>query len=147
MPGKKPLPVQLLQLRPDDLKSGSGIGLLNQWMANVVNAVNTGNGVAGRTILPSGIDVAGSTVTGLGKPTAPTDAVSSSHADANYSAAALRSQLDVGGSQALKGLTAIAAQIGKGISGTVTLAKLTTGGSNGSLTFTNGIITAFTAPS
>jgi hypothetical protein len=33
-----------------------------------------------------------------------------------------------------------------GITGTVALAKLTTGGTNGSLTFTKGLITAFTAP-
>lgn len=33
-----------------------------------------------------------------------------------------------------------------GVSGTVTLAKITVGGTNGSLTFTGGIITAFTAP-
>ena len=33
-----------------------------------------------------------------------------------------------------------------GVSGTVTLAKLETLGTNGSLTFENGIITAFTAP-
>jgi hypothetical protein len=35
---------------------------------------------------------------------------------------------------------------GGGYSGTVSLAKLTTGGSNGSLTLTNGIVTAYTAP-
>jgi hypothetical protein len=34
-----------------------------------------------------------------------------------------------------------------GISATVALAKLTTGGSNGSATFVNGILTAYTAPS
>lgn len=33
-----------------------------------------------------------------------------------------------------------------GISTTVTLAKLTTGGANGSLKVVNGIITAYTAP-
>jgi hypothetical protein len=34
-----------------------------------------------------------------------------------------------------------------GYSGTVALAKLTTGGSNGSLTVSNGLITAYTPPS
>jgi hypothetical protein len=33
-----------------------------------------------------------------------------------------------------------------GVSGTVTLVKLTVGGMNGSLTFTAGLVTAFTAP-
>ncbi len=33
-----------------------------------------------------------------------------------------------------------------GVSGTISLAKLTTGGSNGSITVTNGIITSFTNP-
>jgi hypothetical protein len=33
-----------------------------------------------------------------------------------------------------------------GVSGTVTLAKITGGGADGSLTFTNGRITAFTQP-
>lgn len=33
-----------------------------------------------------------------------------------------------------------------GITGTVALAKLTVGGTNGSLTFTKGLITAFVAP-
>jgi hypothetical protein len=33
-----------------------------------------------------------------------------------------------------------------GLSGTATLAKITTLGANGSLTFTNGIITAYVAP-
>lgn len=33
-----------------------------------------------------------------------------------------------------------------GINASVTLAKLTTGGTNGSLTFVNGILTAYTAP-
>ncbi len=36
--------------------------------------------------------------------------------------------------------------ISSGVSGTVTLLKLTGGGSNGSLTFQNGLITAFVAP-
>jgi hypothetical protein len=35
---------------------------------------------------------------------------------------------------------------GNGINATVTLAKLTVGGANGSITFTGGIATAYTAP-
>ena len=33
-----------------------------------------------------------------------------------------------------------------GYTGTVALAKLTAGGANGSMTFTNGILTSYTAP-
>jgi hypothetical protein len=44
-------------------------------------------------------------------------------------------------------VSAIQAILHPGVTGTVTLAKITGGGSNGSLTFTKGIITAFTAPS
>jgi hypothetical protein len=40
----------------------------------------------------------------------------------------------------------LATNLSPGVSGTVTLVKLTGGGSNGSLTFVNGVITAFTAP-
>jgi hypothetical protein len=43
-------------------------------------------------------------------------------------------------------VTAIQAIIHPGITGTVTLAKLTGPGANGSLTFTKGIITAFVSP-
>jgi hypothetical protein len=43
-------------------------------------------------------------------------------------------------------VTAIQAILHPGITGTVTLAKLTGGGTNGSLTFTKGIITAFVSP-
>jgi hypothetical protein len=38
------------------------------------------------------------------------------------------------------------AQLSPGISGTVTIAKLTVSGSNGSITFVNGIMTAFVQP-
>jgi len=36
--------------------------------------------------------------------------------------------------------------LSSGISGTVVLAKITTGGANGSLTLSNGIVTNYTAP-
>ncbi len=38
-------------------------------------------------------------------------------------------------------------KVASGSSGSVTLAKLTGGGSTGSLTFVNGLITSFSAPS
>jgi hypothetical protein len=43
-------------------------------------------------------------------------------------------------------LTALSAQIAGGQSVTMTLAKLTTGGTNGSITFTNGIETGHVNP-
>ncbi len=41
----------------------------------------------------------------------------------------------------------LVALISGGYSGSVTLAKLTTGGTNGTLTFTNGLLTGVVAPS
>jgi hypothetical protein len=37
-------------------------------------------------------------------------------------------------------------QLSVGISGTVTIPKLTNNGANGSITFVNGIVTSFTGP-
>jgi hypothetical protein len=160
----KPLPIQNVQFTEDEVKDPKQFAAkLNVFFQQLVPSVQSLQGVAGPSVMPSGIDVAGQTVTGLGAPQGPTDAVSSGHADSQYSAEALQPQLDLGGKNALKGLTglqitsnkqatsitAIQAILkpGTGISGTVTLAKITGGGSNGSLTFVNGIITAFTAPS
>jgi hypothetical protein len=43
--------------------------------------------------------------------------------------------------------SSIQSSLPAGYNGTVVLAKLTTGGSNGSLTVANGLITAYTPPS
>lgn len=48
--------------------------------------------------------------------------------------------------QSSSDLVSVQGQLAPGISGTVTLAKLTTGGNNGSLTFIKGIITAYVQP-
>ena len=45
----------------------------------------------------------------------------------------------------ITGLGPLATQAA-GFTGTVTLAKLTTGGTNGSMTLSNGVVTAYTAP-
>ena len=158
-PANTPLPIQNFQLTKSDLEDPS-LGRLNVMLQQVIQRVNAHSGVSGPTILPSGADVQGKTVTGLAAPTSPTDAISSGHADSQYGAASLSPQLDIGGSSALKGLTslqmtsnsqatsiaAIQSTLAPGASGTVTLAKITGGGANGSLTFAGGIITGFTPP-
>lgn len=42
--------------------------------------------------------------------------------------------------------TSLKRVLSPGVNASVTLAKLTTGGTNGSMTFVNGILTAYTAP-
>jgi len=148
------IPIQAPLFRAEDFAPENQYQFVNQWATQVTNAANLANGAVGPSVLPAGIDVAGGSVTGLATPKNPTDAVSLGHAEGNYSAPVLGPQLDLGGSSALKGLTglqikfnALPASLSKGISGTATLAKLTTLGSNGSLTFVDGIITAYVPPS
>jgi hypothetical protein len=107
-----PIPIQAIQLTPSDMQDPT-LGRLNNLLAQITQAANASNGSTGRTQLPAGVDVAGSTVTGLGAPQNPSDAVSAEHVAANYSAASLRAQLDIGGPQALKGLTLLAKNAGK----------------------------------
>lgn len=154
---QRPLPIQNFQLTPDDFKNP---GRLNTMMQQVITAVQALQGTGGRTVLPSGVDVQGDTVSGLGAPKSQTDAISQGHAESSYSAPVVGPQLDIGGKHALKGLTlvqmqanqnatdvaTILAKLAAGASGTITLAKLTGGGSNGSITVTGGIITAFVNP-
>lgn len=154
------VPIQRPNFRPEDLDPKGGLQYFNQFIDQLVNAANLANGAVGPSVLPSGVDVAGGKVTGLAAPTSPTDAISSGHAQANYSAPVLSKQLDIGGPNALKGLTglqmtsnsqaasisAIQATLEPGISATVALAKLTGGGANGSMTFVAGILTAYTPP-
>ena len=145
-----PVPVQWAEISATDLQTPAGIARLNQQLSQFATALNTGNGVLGPVVLPNGADVNGATVTGLGAPSGPSDAVSLSHASSNYGAPAVGPQLDVGGKNALKGLSNLYLQFnqfkGSGTSGTITLAKLTSGGTNGSITVVNGLITAFTNP-
>jgi hypothetical protein len=143
---KPVIPIQTPLFREDDFKPENSYQFINQWATQVTNAANLANGAVGPSVLPAGVDVAGGKVTGLGKPTGPTDAISSGHAEANYSAPVLAQQVDVGGPSALKGLTYLYLQMNKGASGTIPLAKLTGGGSNGSITVSSGLITAFVAP-
>lgn len=96
-------PIQSIQLTQKDLQDPS-VGILNSYLQQITNAVNAHAGANGPTVLPAGVDVAGGTITGLAPPTAPTDAVSASHAASTYSAAAVGPQLDIGGKFTLKGL-------------------------------------------
>lgn len=158
-PSGSSLPLQARQFTKEDFENPE---LFNVVFTQMINAVNQILGSGGPSILASGVDVRGSQVTGLGAPSGPTNAISQGHADATYSAAAAQPQLDIGGKYALKGLTAVygtttqqGTQIaaiqatlahGVGVSGTITLAKLTGPGANGSITVLNGIITGFVNP-
>jgi hypothetical protein len=94
-------PIQFTPLTKADLDDPN-LGFLNQVLTQFANGINAGNGAMGKTVLPSGIDVKGATVSGVGEPQAPTDAVSKGHAEKNYSAAALAPQLEGSGKYSLK---------------------------------------------
>jgi hypothetical protein len=157
-PAATPLPIQRVQFTAKDFAENPGS--VNVTLNQLIGAIQSLQGSSGPSVLPSGIDVAGSTITGLAAPTSPSDAISAGHAANQYSASSLGPQLDIGGKNALKGLTGlqmtsnsqastlatITATLATGVSGTVTLVKLTVGGTNGSLTFTAGLVTSFTAP-
>ena len=147
MPNSIPRQIQYTAMKKEDLQSDQGIAFFNQQMSQIVRALNQANGTAGKVVLKSGVDVAGSTVTGLGAPSDPTDAVSLSHASANYGPAAVGKQLDLGGANTMTGLANLYLLMGQSFSGTVVLAKVTGGGSNGALTVVGGIITEVVAPS
>lgn len=92
-------PIQFTQFTKSDFEEPS---YFNNVMQEMANAINAANGATGRTVLPQGVDVAGSTVSGVGEPQSPTDAVSKQHAQDNYSAAALRPQFESGGAHSLR---------------------------------------------
>jgi hypothetical protein len=160
MMAKQAMPIQFPVLRKEDFSSDSGLAVVNQHFAQIATFLNALTGVAGPTTLPSGVDVQGATVTGIGAPSGPTDAISFGHAQSQYSSSAQAPNLDIGGKNTLKGLAytyqqvqangpaiaAIQAQLAGGVSGTITLAALTVGGTSGSITVTNGVITAFVNP-
>lgn len=155
-----PLPIQFTPFRKEDFAKDGGVAFFNQFMQQIVNEVNRANGSAGKVVIPNGIDVNGATVSGVGTPQGPTDAISQAHAEGNYSAPAVGPQLDLGGKHALKGLTGVQIQantattniatiqnqLAAGFTGTIPLAKLTSGGANGSITVTSGIITSAVNP-
>lgn len=163
MESQKPNRVQFPILRKEDFGSDSGVAMLNLQFSQLATTINNILGDGGATQFPAGLDVQGSTVTGIASPSGPTDAVSQGHVSTNYGAQAQQPQLDIGGQHTLKGLAyvygqvapggtqttaiaAIQAILAPGISATVTLAKLTGGGTDGSMTFVKGILTAYTPP-
>lgn len=148
-PASNLLPIQYTTMTKEQFASDAGVTCHNQQMSQIVTTLNALLGSGGPTLLPSGIDVRGAKVTGLAAPTDPSDAVSAGHASATYSPAAVAPHLDIGGSQTLKGLAAVysVVQPGMGTSTTLALAKVTGGGSNGSVTIKNGVVTTFTPPS
>jgi hypothetical protein len=139
------VPIQAPLFREDDFKQ-EGVEYINQWATQVTLASNLANGSVGPSVLPSGIDMQGGRVTGLSAPQHATDAISSGHAETQFSAQSLQPQLDIGGKNTLKGLAYLYQLQSAGLTGTVALAKITGGGANGSLSFTNGLITGFVAP-
>lgn len=150
-PRQTPPPIQRVQFSKEDFTTESGVARMNTVMSQLTGAVQALQGSGGPSVLPSGVDVAGARVTGLAAPQHSSDAISAGHAQSQFSADTLGPQLDIGGSNALKGLTGLQIQqnrlqsaLAGGVSGTITLAKLTVGGTNGSITVTSGIITAFT---
>lgn len=104
-PSANPLPIQFTPFRKEDFTSEAGVSFVNQTLSQLTTTLNAMVGAGGPTLLPSGVDVRGASVTGLGLPNSPTDAVSLAHANANYGAEAQSSKLDVGGPNALKGLS------------------------------------------
>lgn len=148
-PSSNPLPIQYTTMTKEQFASDAGCAFHNLQMSQIVNTLNAILGSGGPTILPSGVDVRGGKVTGLAAPTDPTDAVSAGHAAASYSPEAVSPKLDIGGTNTLKGLAACysVVQPGIGTSTTMALAKITGGGSNGSITIQNGVVVKFVAPS
>jgi hypothetical protein len=139
VPSDRPNPIQNFQFTEEDFKNPARLNTLFQQLIPHVNALI---GAAGPSVLPAGIDVRGSTISGLGPPQSETDAISSGHANRQFSPEAIAPSLDIGGKIALKGLTglqitsttlqssiaALNAVLATGVSGTVVLAKITGGG-------------------
>ena len=99
-----PLPIQFSPFTLDHFQTKEGLAFVNLQFSQIVNALNRGTGQAGQVVIPAGINVAGANVTGLGKPSDPSDAVSLGHAQGNYGAPAVGPNLDIGGKNTLKGL-------------------------------------------
>lgn len=108
-----PRPLQFTPMRKEQFASDDGVSFFNQTIAQMINAINRQSGQAGPMVIPAGIDVAGGRLTGLAAPTDPSDAVSVAHADANYSPAVASPALDIGGKNALKGLTSLFLKVGQ----------------------------------
>ena len=152
LPAPTRVPLQFTPWRKEQFESREGIDFFNQSQQQIVNMLNYLMGHSGAVEFPAGIDMAGANIKGLAVPAGPSDAVPAGHAESNYGASSVSPKLDVGGSNSLKGVSSLFLALGKvatgkGLNATVVLAKVTVGGTNGSLTVQNGIVTAYTAPS
>lgn len=92
-------PIQYTQLTQSDLQNPA---MFNTLFGQVFTQLNAVLGANGKTKLPAGVDVGGSTISNVGQPVAATDAVSVTHAEQNYSAAAIAPKLEAGGSNTLR---------------------------------------------
>ena len=97
IPTSHPPPLQQVQLKQADLEDPN-LSFLNNLLTQMQTQISSLVGAGGPTPLPSGVDVKGATVKNIGPPVDDFDAVSKSHAEANYSAAALAPQLEAGNS-------------------------------------------------
>ena len=98
------LPLQPPIFRKEHFATDAGVSYVNQQMMQMAMAINASRGEFGPAVIPSGVDVQGASVTGLGSPSGPTDAVSAGHATTNFGAPSVGPQLDIGGTHTLKGL-------------------------------------------
>lgn len=112
--------------------------------SKVTDAVNGLLGYNGQINVSNDFSVNGNNVQNVADPVAATDALNLQTAEAKYSPTVVGPQLDVGGKTPLKGLTYLYSWRQKGLSVTITTAKLTGGGTNGSMTFVNGLLVAST---
>ena len=133
--------------------------------SKLTDAVNNLLGYNGPAVISNSLDVRGNNVQNVANPVSGTDAMNLQTAEAKYSPSVTSSQLDVTGSNPLKGLTYLYYQkyvnqiiagagiavtpsagtgkvtvSGAGFTGTITTAKLTSGGTNGSMNFSGGIL-------
>lgn len=141
-----PRPIQFTPFSAGHFSTPEGLAFVNLQFSQMVNALNRNTGQAGPVVLPAGLDMAGGRVTGLGNPEHPSDAISSGHAQSQFSPKVIAPQLDLGGSSALTGLTNLQLLLTQGFTGTIPLTKLTGGGANGSITVKGGLIQSVVEP-
>lgn len=104
---RTPLPIQYTPLRKEDFASHSGVSFINQYLSQITTTINAFVGAGGPTVLPAGADLRGSVLSGLGAPSAASDAVPLGHATNAFGPATQQQQLDIGKPYALKGLTGL----------------------------------------
>ena len=91
-----PLPNELPKLNFEGVDP-----VFQQWLNQLTDTVNTHSGYNGPTQFASHLDLSGNRIQNVGAPVDATDAVSSGVATSKYGAAAIKPQLESGGSQSL----------------------------------------------